>query len=203
MAWVWHRSQAKGMTRLVALAIADHASDDGSNAWPAVSRLAAMCLCSESTVRRAIRELVELGELRVETQAGGPRDLRDDRRPNRYTVLCPQVVDKNVDGVSSVTGRDGHGVSNLVPRGVTVDTLTIHNHPASKSFAVSTVQNGWPVDKSSNGDEWEPLSKEHRELGKARVAEIREHRLRAASGGRRGESNAQVVPDTDDDPIGA
>lgn len=62
-AWVWEHSQAEGMTRLVLLAIADSAEDDGSDAWPSFETLTKKCHCSESTVRRAIRRLEELGEL--------------------------------------------------------------------------------------------------------------------------------------------
>ena len=204
MAWVWHGSKAKGTTRLVALAIADHASDDGKNAWPSVARLAQMCACSEATVRRAIKELQDLGELHVEHQAGGPRDMRDDRRPNRYTMRCPQIVDKYVDGVSGVIPRMDDGVSNPMPRGVTGDTLTVLEPSTSNSHAVNTVQ---PDDVADDLQRIElarrPLTADEKLLGLEMIARIREKHAQSAPSARRSESTPVVAPDTDDDPIGA
>lgn len=183
MAWVWHRSKSKGATRLVALAIADHAADDGTNAWPSVSRLASMCLCSESTVRRAIAELVELSEIRVEVQAGGPKDMRDDKRPNRYTFQIRQHVDNPVDnsviGVSPMTGRKDNGVSKTVLRGVTDDTLSVLNHPINSLENSLRRGEGQAVDNIDNS--FVPLTAEEREQGKKMLKDLREARLRAAS----------------------
>ena len=183
MAWVGHRSKAKGATRLVALAIADHASDDGTNAWPSVARLASMCLCSESTVRRAIAELVELSELRVEIQAGGPKDMRDDKRPNRYTFQIRQHVDNPVDnpiiGVSPMTGRGGNGVSKTVLRGVTDDTLSVLNHPINSLDSVTRRGEAQAVDNIDNS--FVPLTAEEKEQGKKMLQDLREARLRAVS----------------------
>lgn len=66
MSRVWKHSQATGNARLVLLAIADHEGEIG--AWPSITTLAKMVNASESTVQRAIRELVHLGELHVELQ---------------------------------------------------------------------------------------------------------------------------------------
>lgn len=76
--WVWRHSAAQGNTRLVALAIADHSDDDGLS-WPSQQKLAQKCLVSVSTVGRSVRELIELGELRVESGASVGR-------PNRYVM---------------------------------------------------------------------------------------------------------------------
>lgn len=87
MSWVFEQSLSEGTDRLVLLAIADQARKDGTNAYPSIESIAEMANVSARTVQRAIRNLIDLGELRVERNAGGARDLRDDRRPNRYTVL--------------------------------------------------------------------------------------------------------------------
>lgn len=203
MAWVWHGSKAKGTTRLVALAIADHASDDGKNAWPSVARLAQMCACSEATVRRAIKELRDLGELHIETQAGGPRDMRDDRRPNRYTVRCPQAGDKYTDGVSAVIPRMDDGVSNPTPRGVTRDTLTVLEPSTSKSHAVNTVRVPDVADDLQRIElAQRPLTPDERMLGLEMIARIRERHAESRSTASTSESGTVVAPDTGDDPIG-
>ena len=66
-AWVWSSSSATGVDRLVALALADRADDAGVS-WPSVGDVADRCRVSESTARRALRRLVDAGELeRVDT----------------------------------------------------------------------------------------------------------------------------------------
>lgn len=80
MNWVWEHSDAAGNERLVLLAIADNADDDGSNAWPSRATLAAKTLLDERTVRRIIKRLEAAGRLRVESGNGRTHS-------NRYTVV--------------------------------------------------------------------------------------------------------------------
>lgn len=96
MAIALHHSQARGTARLVLLGIANHDGDGG--AWPAIATLCRYAGgVNESTVRRALAELVELGEITVEVNAGGDRRTPNDRRPNRYTVTlrCPRSCDRS------------------------------------------------------------------------------------------------------------
>jgi hypothetical protein len=84
--WVWDHSRATGNTLLVLLAIADHASKDGRDAWPGQQRIAAKWRLSVRTVRRCIEELVELEEL-VLFKYGGPiMDGAAGRRTHRYAL---------------------------------------------------------------------------------------------------------------------
>ena len=88
MQQVFERSASKGNDRLVLLALADEANDEGTNAWPSINTIAFKAGgIDERTARRCIRNLEELGELRVDLNAGGTADWRSDRRPNLYTVL--------------------------------------------------------------------------------------------------------------------
>lgn len=85
---VFERSLSKGNDRLVLIAIADEANDEGTNAWPSLDTIAFKAGgIDERTARRCIRNLEELGELRVDLNAGGNAEWRGDRRPNLYTVL--------------------------------------------------------------------------------------------------------------------
>jgi len=88
MQWVWTHSQSGGADRLVLLAIADNADDDGGNAWPSIDTLAGKANVSSRTVQRCIDRLVGLGELRVERNAGGSATTASNRRPNRYTIVA-------------------------------------------------------------------------------------------------------------------
>lgn len=64
--WVYENSAAGGTTLLVALALADNANDDGE-CWPGQQYVATKARCSVRTVARSLLELIELGELVVES----------------------------------------------------------------------------------------------------------------------------------------
>lgn len=123
IAAVLHHSRSAGTDRLVLIGIANHEGDGG--AYPAVGTLAKYANCSERTVQRSIKALVEMGELRVKVQGGGDEDWRKDRRPNRYRVLvtCPDTCDRtfnhrDLSGVTPMSPRDADGVT-PEPDGVT------------------------------------------------------------------------------------
>ena len=65
MADVFEFSEARGTDRMVLLAIADEADDDGKGGYPGFDLLAHKCRLPRTTVRRAVDRLEELGELRV------------------------------------------------------------------------------------------------------------------------------------------
>jgi DNA-binding MarR family transcriptional regulator len=65
MADVFEFSKSRGNDRLVLLAIADEANDDGKGGYPGFDLLAAKCRLPKTTVRRAVDRLEEAGELRV------------------------------------------------------------------------------------------------------------------------------------------
>lgn len=80
MTWVWNESRSKKNARLLLLAIADCASDDGSNAYPSVAELIRKTGLSERAVQSTLADLVKLGELAVYRNAG-PGGC------NRYRVI--------------------------------------------------------------------------------------------------------------------
>jgi DNA-binding transcriptional regulator YhcF (GntR family) len=85
--WVWARSESRNGARLVMLALADRADDNGC-AWPSIDDLAERTKLSPRAVRKCVRELVDLGELKVEE--GGGR-----HRSNRYTIVPkPGTLDR-------------------------------------------------------------------------------------------------------------
>ncbi len=118
MALALHHSRAKGTTKLVLLGIANHDGDGG--AWPALSTLARYAGgVDERTVRRSLRELEALGEIRVHVNGGGDRSTPGDRRPNLYEVLvaCPSNCDP--DGSAPPRRRGDIGVRPSRERGDT------------------------------------------------------------------------------------
>lgn len=128
MAQVWANSKCKGSARLLLLAIADHARDEGDGAFPSVDTLKRKVLMSERHVHRLIGILERMGEIEVQ-RGQGPGGV------NMYTV-CPGGAKMSPGGVTpaSVRGdtRGTRGVTPAAPR-------TISNHPQpSAGFLVPT-----------------------------------------------------------------
>lgn len=87
MRWVWDHSKAAGTSRFVLLAIADCCSrSDGTGAFPSMAELKRKTGLSERTIQTAFVKLTELGELKVDRNAG-PKGC------NRYTVVGPTPAD--------------------------------------------------------------------------------------------------------------
>jgi hypothetical protein len=86
MNWVWEFSRTVGNDRLVLLAIADRASDEGMDAWPSIGTLGRKTRLHPRTVQRCIRNIEALGELRIEPPAA------NGSGPNVYVVLMDTLV---------------------------------------------------------------------------------------------------------------
>lgn len=89
---VWAHSKSKGSALLLLLAIADHAHDDRSGAYPAIETLARKVRMSARNVQMLIRQLEARGELSVELNAG-------PHRANLYTVQSFQGEIQSSEGV--------------------------------------------------------------------------------------------------------
>lgn len=118
---VWKHSQSKGSDRLVLLAIADIAGDDGVALpiWDtSIKTLAAKTMLSERGVQYCIRNLQTIGELAILAPGGryrantyqvlldrnhslfeGPADIQKnrDKYGENTTAPAPSPVDKSVD----------------------------------------------------------------------------------------------------------
>ena len=110
MSWVWDSSPVGGNERLVLLAIADNAADDGTDAWPALHTLARKTLLDVRTVRRIVRRLEAGGHLHV-ARVAGPRGA------NRYTVLMQQQGPADVPLTPVDGGVDKPGDNPPTPPG--------------------------------------------------------------------------------------
>ena len=71
---------------MVLLVIADHASDDGTNAYPSQATIATKASISIRTVQRCVNNLVKARYVRMDKHAGGSANCREDRRPHLYTI---------------------------------------------------------------------------------------------------------------------
>jgi hypothetical protein len=94
MSEVW-RTDLATIEKMVLLVIADHASDDGTEAWPSQATIAAKASVSIRTVQRAVNSLVENGYLWMQKGAGGSATCREDRRPHKYTINIKRLRGDN------------------------------------------------------------------------------------------------------------
>lgn len=72
MNWVWRHSRSKNGQRLVILAVADCANQDG-DAWPSLSELQRKTNLSREGVCDALAGLLRIGELEIVKDRKGPR----------------------------------------------------------------------------------------------------------------------------------
>lgn len=93
VSWAW-KLPLPTATKLVLLAIADHANEDGF-CWPGVVRIATKCNLSERSVQRHIRVLVARGFLQVEERH------RPDGSQSSNLYHLPTVSPGGDNGVTS------------------------------------------------------------------------------------------------------
>lgn len=143
--WVYDHSESRGNARLVMIAIADEADDDGRGAYPSIKRIAHKARVNERTCIRAIESLEALGELEVTRP-----ETRGRGRFNTYRVLmgkgdnlapfaAPETV-RNGDNARRRNVRKGAAV---VPDRV-VDPLTLVD-PITLSRAPDAFERFWKV----------------------------------------------------------
>lgn len=93
---VLNHSKSKGAAKIVLMGIANHLGPDADEgAWPAQARLSRYANITERGIRKAIDQLVELGELTVMEHAGKSSGRN---KPNRYliTLSCPETCDRSI-----------------------------------------------------------------------------------------------------------
>jgi DNA-binding transcriptional ArsR family regulator len=130
MGKVW-RTDLPTPEKMVLLVIADHANDDGTNAWPGIATIARKTSISERSVQRHLKTLEDANLITIIKQGGGNKHTRNDRRPNRYDV--------NLKALKTITWADpddDHGVT---------------NETSAKSHGVTNERNG-VTDETSRGD---------------------------------------------------
>lgn len=115
--WVWSNSKTTGTAKLVMLAIADHAWQDGTNAWPSIGRLAKMTGLSEMTVRRGVATAESLGELRVVRSLGG-RSSKGTHASNDYVLVMEQPSQDDTPDLSQPSQGDTPNPLKTIPLGV-------------------------------------------------------------------------------------
>lgn len=128
--WVWDYSRSRNGARLVMLAIAARADDDGI-AWPSVAEIKRMAGLSERAVQNAITSLSQLGELDVAYNHGGVSLYQVNtgiRYPHEPVTLRPKRPPIPLKLRLAVYERDGWA---CVECGSADDLTLDHLHPWS------------------------------------------------------------------------
>ena len=131
---------------MVLLVIADHASDDGTEAWPSQATIAAKASISIRTVQRAVNSLVAAGYLWMEKGAGGSANCREDRRPHRYTINI-----KRLRGDTESTREERgdieaiNGATLATPTGRLSRPMNHPNKPSNETPEFDLFWNSYPI----------------------------------------------------------
>lgn len=83
---VFEKSETSGNARLVLIALADCASDDGA-CWPSIKRIAKMSKVSEQTARKYLHAFEVIGLIEVEERF----DRKGRRTSNIYNINIEQL----------------------------------------------------------------------------------------------------------------
>lgn len=129
---VFERYPFGGNEGMLALALADHAHDDGSHIWPSLDHLATKAKMSRSTARRLLRVMVERGWLEVEQRGGGGgRGDTNEYRISRAWLAGAPLSEKGVN-LTPITDEadeavtDPESVDNVIHMGVNGDGMGVN-----------------------------------------------------------------------------
>jgi len=120
--WVFDNSEARLGNRLVLLALADYAHDDGSNAFPSVVSIAEKTRMSERQVRRALHELEASGEIERtgrhrsgttiwQVSLGGDNLSGGDILALKRSDLSPDPLEPSEKTLSALNALREHNIS--------------------------------------------------------------------------------------------
>lgn len=130
MTMVFDRYPEGGSEMLLALALADHAHDDGTRIWPSVGELARKTRQSTRTVQRQLQKMVASGWLELVSTATGRRGST-----NEYRVTA-----------SWVAGSD------LAPRGDKVTPVEAGEVMHAEEDVIHTGDRLTPLEEGVRGD---------------------------------------------------
>lgn len=118
---VLNHSKATGRAKLILIGIANHLGDQGS--WPSIATLARYANVSERSVKRDLKDLVELGELVVEVNAA---PVGGQYKTNLYWIT---IEPSGVTDLVSRGDSSGNQGCQVLQTGVTPSgTQNIINH---------------------------------------------------------------------------
>lgn len=153
-------------TKAVAVALADHAWQDGTKAFPSIRLLADKCEVSTRTVQRALRRLEQIGVLVIVKSGGcGPRDTREWKFDLHLlrTVAATETkqIIPDAKGDKMAHSEDELRVTPVTAKGDTGDakgdtgvTRTVNNLQEPRTAPLPPTQDEAPPSGQSDDLEW-------------------------------------------------
>lgn len=135
--YVFDRYPVGGNELLIALALADHASDDGTRIFPSVARLAKKTRLSERTVQRILGKMCDSGWLVLVKNEDGGRGNTREYRINSDWIKGDNLSPFNVEKGDTAVSQKGDTAVSPEP------SLTINNKSYVKNGSKS-VSDGPP-----------------------------------------------------------
>lgn len=148
MSMVFERFPYGGNERVLALAIADHAHDDGSNIYPGNERLAQKTMISERTVIRLMHKFVKIGWLLKVKHGNSGRGIANEYSINPNWLkgdnLSPFIEDKKrvTSEAERVTNPTERVTNDAIKGDIAVSPqqeLTKYNHQETSPRARESV----------------------------------------------------------------
>ena len=124
MSWIWKNSPTSGSERLILLAIADSANDEGV-AWPSMETLAKKANLSRRYVIDILAKLEDEKHLAIERRRDGPRN-----KSNIYTVLM--VNKPSLPSEESITKGSEEALTRVVNHTSPDPSLKHNKEPSVK-----------------------------------------------------------------------
>ena len=147
MSLVFERFPYGGNERVLALALADYAHDDGSHIFPGHENLARKALISERTVVRLLQKFVKIGWLVKVTSGNSIRGVANNYKINPNWIKGDNLTPESTDslGVTNETLGVTNQTIGVTPEVITGDiamshqpSLTINNHQETTPRARET-----------------------------------------------------------------
>ena len=106
MTAVFERYPNGGGEMLLALALADHASDDGTKVYPSIRALAEKTRQSERTVQYQLRRMEAMGWLILVSAGHGGRSMTSEYRINSEWIKGAEIAPFSEDPETPQKGAD-------------------------------------------------------------------------------------------------
>lgn len=185
MSAVWEKSKAQGSALLLELAIADHAHDDGTGAWPSIKFLSKKTRQSIRNTQYLVRTLEELGELEVSVNAGpagtncytvnpGGAKIAGGCKPaQNLTRDCTRGVQTSVKNIRQIApeplepsiNHQGNGSSPVLKP---FERISAEKELDRIGTEMKSIQSNYDSHQS-----WEPSHRERFKVLKARKADLK------------------------------
>jgi hypothetical protein len=125
--WAWRQSTPTPTSKLVLLALAEHADQHGV-CWPSQARLATMCMVSDRQIREILQKLKFAGLLKMHARSGAGRKTSNLYRLAIDGCQMPDAGSRNSDADGELTGAQyPAGSGSVLPQNQQLEPRASHS----------------------------------------------------------------------------